>query len=70
MVSNAMRRATPTVDSVSRAVTSAVTASWPMCADGTPDFAGMTSAQRLAYDDGRGWRGSLGEGVEGIGKCA
>ena len=28
---NAMRRATPTVDSVSRAVTSAVTASWPMC---------------------------------------
>ena len=28
-------------------------ADWPKRPDGTPDFANMTSAQRLAYDAGR-----------------
>jgi hypothetical protein len=33
--------------------TTAGQSDWPKRPDGSPDFAGMTSAQRLAYDKGR-----------------
>lgn len=35
---------------VGRALTSAATVDWPRHADGSPDFASMSSAQRLAFD--------------------
>ncbi|HEX5219339.1 MAG TPA: hypothetical protein VFZ59_07200 [Verrucomicrobiae bacterium] len=38
---------------VSRDLTSAATGDWPKLPDGAPNFAGMTSDQRLAYDQ---WR--------------
>jgi len=50
---NAARRAVVTVPAGVPDRRNAAATDWPKQPDGTPDFAGMTSAQRLAYD---AWR--------------